>query len=343
MRAVFPPAAVLALAAVSTATAATLRVPATYPTIQEAVDAAQSGDVVKIAKGTFAPFAVTGKTDLVVKGTRGKTIIDGASIAAVVIQIQGSQRITLDRLAVRFGPSRGIDIDTSSSVVVRRCQIGDSYDALRAHGSSGVLIQKNTFTSVGNDAVDFSDDDAAGPAHDSQVRKNRFSGIGHEAIEIEGTNNLVEKNRIDSAGGVGISLEDSAANTIVRKNRVTGTTGDGMSITGTGQLVEKNAVVAAGDDGVAMEASGSMLRANRVTDSADNGIEVGATAAVATDNTFERNQVVGSVRSGFVVADGGNTFTRNRASGSGVFDLVDTAGSGANVYEKNKFGTEQPQ
>ena len=58
MRAVFLPAAVLALAIVSPATAATLRVPDSYPTIQEAVDAAQSGDVVKIAKGTFAPFAV---------------------------------------------------------------------------------------------------------------------------------------------------------------------------------------------------------------------------------------------------------------------------------------------
>ena len=64
--------------------------------------------------------------------------------------------------------------------------------------------------------------------------------------------------------------------------------------------------------------------------------------ATATDNAFERNTVVGSIRSGFVIADGGNTFLRNRANGSGVYDLVDTAGAGANVYEKNKFGTEQP-
>jgi hypothetical protein len=42
-----------------------------------------------------------------------------------------------------------------------------------------------------------------------------------------------------------------------------------------------------------------------------------------------------------VVADGGNTFRKNRAAESGVFDLVDTAGPGANVYEKNKFGTQQ--
>jgi len=343
MRAVFPPAAVLALAFVSTdAAAVTLHVPHSYPTIQAAVDAAQVGDVIKVAKGTFAPFTMVDKTDLTVKGTRGKTIIDGASIARV-IQIQDSERITLDRLGVRFATDRGVDIENSSSVVVRRCRIGDSYDALRVHGSTGVLIEKNRFTTIENDAVDFSDDDLAGPAHDSQIRKNRFSGIGHEAVEIEGANNLVEKNRITETAGVGIALEDSAANVTVRKNRVTGTGADGMSITGTGHLIEKNAVVAAGDDGIAMEASGSTLRANRVAESADNGIEIGATAVVATYNMFERNQVVGSIRSGFVVSDGGNTFTRNRAIRSGVYDLVDTAGSGANVYEKNKFGSEQPQ
>jgi nitrous oxidase accessory protein NosD len=327
--------------AVAPAHAATLLVPGGFPTIQEAVDAAQSGDVIKVAKGTYAPFAVVGKTDLTIKGKR-KTIVDGANVAAVVVQVQDAERVTLDRLTIRFAADRGIDIDTSQAITVRRCTVSDAYDALRAHGSGLVVIQKNRFLTIENDAVDFSDDDLAGPAHDSQVRKNRFTDIGHEAIEIEGPNNLVEKNRIATTAGSGISLEDSSVDAVVRKNRITGSGDDGMVLTGTGHLIEKNTIDGAGDEGIAVEASGSTLRANRVKRAADNGIEVGATAVVATGNTFERNQVIGSTRSGFVVADGGNTFRKNRAAQSGVFDLVDTAGPGANVYEKNKFGTEQP-
>jgi len=321
--------------------ASTLLVPSAYPTIQEAVDAAFSGDVIKVAKGTFAPFAVFDKSNLTIKGTRGKTIVDGAGSGAPGVHIRTSEHVTLDRLTIRYAADRGIDVEDSPSVTVRRCRITDSYDALRAHGSANVLIERNRFQTIENDAVDFSDDDIAGPAHDSQVRKNRFADIGHEAIEIEGTNNLVEKNRIASAGGSGIALED-AAGVIVRKNRIGGTAGDGMTVTGSGHTIEKNVIAGAGDDGIAMQASGSTVRANRVKQAADNGIEVGATGT-ATGNTFERNQVIASTRSGFVVADGGNTFRKNRAARSGVFDLVDTAGDGANVYEKNKFGSVQPQ
>jgi len=206
--------AVLALAlGAMPASAATLLVPATYPTIQEAVDAAASGDLIKVAKGTFAPFTVFDKRNLT-------------------------------RLSIRYAAERGIDVENSTFVTVRRCRISNVYAALRAHGSAGVVI-------------------------------------------------------------------------------------------------EKNVINAAGDEGIAMDASECVLRRNRVKKAADNGIEVGASFVVATDNTFERNTVIGSIRSGFVVADGGNTFRKNRAARSGVFDLVDTAGAGANVYEKNKFGTEQ--
>ena len=343
MRAAPTATAVFALALAATpAMATTLHVPTAYPTIQDAVDAAASGDVIKVAKGTFAPFTVFDKRNLLIKGTRGKTVIDAASVSAGVVHIRGSEGITLDRLAIRFALDRGIDVEDSTSVTIRRCRISDSYDALRVHGSGGVLIERNRFFAVENDAVDFSTD-FTGPAHDSQVRKNRFTDIGHEAIEIEGTNNLVEKNRIKGAGGNGIRLEETAGDTTIRKNRIAGTGDDGIVLIGSGHTVEKNVITAAGDEGIAMDASNSDVRRNRVKKAADNGIEVGVTGATATDNAFERNTVVGSIRSGFVIADGGNTFRRNRANGSGVYDLVDTAGAGANVYEKNKFGTEQPQ
>ena len=57
------PLAVILLALASVATAATLNVPSQYATIQAAVDAAQTNDVVLIAPGTF-----TDVTHLVIEG-----------------------------------------------------------------------------------------------------------------------------------------------------------------------------------------------------------------------------------------------------------------------------------
>jgi nitrous oxidase accessory protein len=323
--------------------AVTLLVPDTYATIQEAVDAAGPGDVVKVAAGVYAPFDVTGKSDLVIKG-KGKPIVDGGGAPGTVVEITGSARVTLQGLVVRnnSGSARGIDVDASESVTIKRCRVADVYDALRAHASANVVVQKSLFEHIRNDAVDFSDDDVTGPAHDSQVRKNVFTDVANEAIEIEGDNHVVVQNRIERAG-TAIALEDAATDAIVRKNRITTTTGDAMRLTGSGHLVARNLVAGAGEDGIVVETTGATFRGNRVDGAADDGIEVGPAPGLATLNAFTANRVQGSARNGFAVSDGGNIFTRNAATGNGVFDLADTAGTGANTYTRNRFGSEQIQ
>jgi hypothetical protein len=338
MRAAPLATAVLALGlTAATAPAAILLVPQNHATIQDAVDQASSGDEIRVAEGTYAPFAVIAKSFLTITGTPD-TIVDGANLAAIVVEIRDSSSITLERLTVRFAVARAIDVENSDAITIRRCAVTDAYDALRVHGSGFVLIEKTRFATIGNDAIDFSDDDIAGPGHDSEIRKNSFLDVGAEAIEIEGDNNVVEKNRIETTGGSAISLEDSALHTLVKKNRIAGTVGDALTITGSGHTIEKNRIDEAGDDGIVMEGSSTVVRKNRVTNAADNGIEVGIDdGPLATSNLFLRNTVQKARRTAYVVADGGNTFKKNKATGSGVSDLVDTAGDGANSYVKNNF------
>ena len=62
----------LPLALATTADAATRQVPQTYATIQAAVDAANPGDVIEIAKGTYEEAVnVIGRSDLTIVG-KGK-------------------------------------------------------------------------------------------------------------------------------------------------------------------------------------------------------------------------------------------------------------------------------
>ena len=66
----------LLMLAAGTASAATLTVPTEYSTIQAAVNAAASGDVITVAAGTYDAFTVTGKSNLTIEGAGvGSTIV----------------------------------------------------------------------------------------------------------------------------------------------------------------------------------------------------------------------------------------------------------------------------
>lgn len=83
--------------------AAEIHVPADYPTIQEAVNAASNGDEIIIAPGTYAGFTINDKT-LTLRSSGGPeaTILDGGG-AQRVIMVQFSPMITLQGLTIANG------------------------------------------------------------------------------------------------------------------------------------------------------------------------------------------------------------------------------------------------
>ena len=81
---------VVALALVGAADAADLHVPAQYPTIQAAVNAAVTGDVVLVAPGEWAGFSVANK-GIVVRSTAGfavTRIVSACSVSASTVPIR---------------------------------------------------------------------------------------------------------------------------------------------------------------------------------------------------------------------------------------------------------------
>jgi hypothetical protein len=102
---------------------------------------------------------------------------------------------------------------------VRRCTFTSGEDGVRAHdGSANTLIEKNSFTGIGNDAVDLTADETPSPATNARVEKNKFDDIGDDAIESEGAGHVIEKNRISNVEHGGIAIEDGDGVTIA-KNR----------------------------------------------------------------------------------------------------------------------------
>ena len=344
------------------ASADTLRVPADFPTLQAAVDAAGPGDVIDVAKGTYhETVVISGKTDIAMRGKAHPTI-DGDD-SGVPIRIENSAQIVVDGFVLANGFEEGVEIVGSNDVVIQRCELdGGALDGIRVDASSDVRIEKNRFDGQGDDGIDF--DDSEGPVTNSRISKNRFERVADDAIDLDGSGHLVEKNRA-SRCGQGIHVEENSTdnsiekNTIqnsddtaievdgsqnvVLKNKLQNLGDEGISVHGDGNRVEKNKIDRADDEAIDVEGSDNEILSNFGKNASGNGIEVGEsdTPGAATNNLFEHNKIMGSHEHGFLVRDTGNTFRANQASKSGGFDLLDETVLDGNVYEDNKFGTQQ--
>lgn len=347
------------------ASAAKLRVPADHATLQAAVDAAMPGDVIDVAKGEYAEAVVVqGKSRLTLRG-KGRPALDGQGLTTP-LTIQDSDQITVMGFAFENAPEALVSVADTSNVTIQRCTFRNPTEdgnGIEVRSSAALVVQKNVFENVGNDAIVF-EEDSLPLSTDALVSKNRFAAIGDEAIDVTGSGHRIEKNRIARAEH-GIELEGATATTVeknrvedtedtciqvdgagnvVAKNKVRRCDDEGIHLTGPNNRVERNKIDAPGDDGIDVESDDNEVVANKVKGAADAGIEVEDevdTPGTGTGNLFEANKITKSGDAGIHVSTGGNTFRRNKVAKSGVVDLLDDSLSGTNVYESNKFGTEQ--
>jgi len=196
---------------VTTHQSALIGVPGDQPTIQAAIDAADPGEVIQVAAGSYNEN-LTLKSDIIIVGAgAGDTVIFGAitgtdltSVTLSAFAVDGSlstefqgitvtnSTVAMERLAVR-GWNTGIAIEggTGSSV--------DATDVTNTE-SAGVLISGGTNVTVTNTTVRFNTLDGI-----------RVSG-GSTGVVL--ANNLAFANGHGSADGAGVWTSDGGAVTI---------------------------------------------------------------------------------------------------------------------------------
>lgn len=339
----------------------TVRVPQDWPTIQQGVDNAIDGDVIKIQAGTYnETVTLTSRNDLTLQGM-GKVIIDaGASGAPLTLNI--CTGVTVKNLRLQNTTiNHGLQIGASIDIRVIRCSVRN----VGVHGiflslNRGVRIENCTVKNAALDGIHILSDDCV-------VRNNRIHDSGWEGIQVFGERNSVLGNRVENSGTFGILLSDfgtPCTNTLIQGNDIRTTMvvalqfssmADGCTVIGnsirdggtdginvgslsTGNVVRQNRISRAGNIALAVSGTGNLISANQVKKSGSHGISVSGDDNLVTTNRSTRNSWNGMN----VLSCEGNLFTDNRSSRNGQYDLRDTTSDGDNTYAGNRFDTIAP-
>ncbi len=225
----------------------TLRVPQDFSTVEEAVAAAQPGDLIAISGGIYSGNLVVDKS-VTLQGTGSQTLLQGQDLNRPVLIIQGKDtHVRIERLRLVTRPAA-----SASAVLVRN-------GSLRA---TGVSIG-NLGTASALEVVDSSH-----PTILDDVKITAANGAG---LVFSGSWNLTLRNVEITAGGSGLTFSSSGNLMLTRVNIESG--GDGLTFSSAGSLTMEGVQATAGK--TALRLRGSAELALDLTDSAFAGGEVG--------------------------------------------------------------------
>ncbi len=306
------------------ALAGTIEVPKDYQTIQAAINAAQPGDLILIAPGTYKEN-LTIRKSLELRGTDAGVIVDGSRARnAPTILIQRTRDVVIQNLEITGG-RRGIQVERSRDVIIKNnlIQKNRRQGILITDNSQGTQIVENRILDtapdegnvLGNGIILNGDKNAqvlknfiarsawsglrllSAVAH---IEGNTFEENQHYGIEIwpnwvdspdVPSQATVRNNTLKSNVRAGIFItEESIA--VIENNQILDTVRDKDNQYGHGVWVAdgaqvsltENIVAGSQGHGLFIESGRVALRANKITASGRCGIFVGDGAWLAPSN-----------------------------------------------------------
>jgi len=249
-----------------------------YAGVQAAVDAAVSGDEIRIAQGTYNENVNLNKS-LTLRGgytTTNWTVSDpdnyptvlnaGGTNQAVISSRTDDISVTLEALEITGGgytasqPSGGIDITANRiRVTIRNCSIHDNYDywgsagiGITAYNGYSVVIENNR---VYNNSSDRGGTgiglyvEGALTIRGNRVTGNTSNGYAGSGIGLYGTSDCVIEDNViaQNNGGSGLDLQNCLGHLTVTGNRIWGNTSNATIDGGGVNLVSAGAGLIAGN------------------------------------------------------------------------------------------------
>lgn len=351
-------ALVLSGLAVASAEAAVLKVPsADYPDPAAAAAAAQDGDTILVAAGTYpVGMALQDLAGVTIKG-KGEVILQSVGDLTILSALR-CENLTVQGITFTGAKDDAVRFEDCTGLRFLKNTVRDARAALRTTTCDDMRVEKNTFRDLEGDAlIDYGSrrpviqknvvEDAAGfglrsefygdqEDHGARILKNRIARVTYYGVYTIGLRDAIEKNRIEDCLAAGVVMESSSSNLAgrVRSNTVTGSA-YGLRLFGTSLLVERNSVTDCGD-GILMyfyggpsvlpgDGTESTVKSNRLTGIGDRSIFV-----VGAAHIVERNSITAAGDVGVLVDGDGCRVVKNKLGG-GDGNAIQLGGPGCSI------------
>ncbi|MEM4700794.1 MAG: S8 family serine peptidase [Candidatus Bathyarchaeia archaeon] len=345
-----------------------IKVPAYYPTIQEAVDAASSGDTILVSSGTYNEAVYLNKNNITLKGeSRETTIINGTRNVRTIYAFY-ADNLYIRQFTIQNGKD-GIYLGLSSNIGI----YGNIITANRRLGinlydSSNISIIGNTISANGDDGIMSQFWSMNITIYANNITANAWYGIGlvnanstnicgnnitanrYNAILLRGPNSRIHENNVANNGlGIefygsnitvyrnnviesGVGIWTSALNSCICENTLTNNRADGIQIEDSDNIaVYRNSITGNGRDGIAVWWSLNInITGNDITSNS-----VGIEYVGSSNSIIYRNNIIGNMWEGLLLRreSSNNTIHHNNFINNTVqVDVVESTSFWDNGY-----------
>ena len=183
-----------------------------FTSIQEGIDAADSGDTVYVYNGTYNENIVIDKSLVLLGEDKNITIIDGRSagntikVNANFVTIRG---LTIQKSGLIY-PNSGINLSSNNNIIEGNL-ITDNFYGITLYFSSGNIIRNNTIQDDDHCGIYLSSS-SNNTINNNTIRNNVFNGIGGY---YSSDNNLIFGNNFINNRYCGVNIRVSKENNII--------------------------------------------------------------------------------------------------------------------------------
>ena len=195
--------------------------PADFSTIQEAINAANSGDTIIVRDGTYTENVKVNKDHLTIKSENGAeaTIVQAANPDYNIFQVTASY-VTISGFTVIGGDGigDGVFVYKSTDVRVANCIVKGCEYGITVGESTSILIENNVAQENKYNGIDFFD------SSNIIAKSNNCSLNNYAGFQITRTSGKIIQNNIKN-NKWGISLYQASSNIILENDCISNTYG----------------------------------------------------------------------------------------------------------------------